>query len=160
MVGPDLAVAASNVLLGTATGAGVSQSLFVMPQWFSSPPESLAPVRERKAAKFWVPLQLGALVALGAAFALNRRDAARRRLLLGALGCYAVTWISTGAYFAPEIVRLSKADGDLPAGEIVRRGRRWMNLTWLRHAAMLGAWALTLPALAHRPSARALRRPT
>ena len=37
----ELALGASNVLLGSAVGAGVSQSLFVMPHWFSAPPESL-----------------------------------------------------------------------------------------------------------------------
>jgi hypothetical protein len=156
MTRPDLALAASNVLLGTAAGAGVSQSLFDLPRWFESPPESLAPVRDRKAAKFWVPLQAASLVALGSALALNRRHAARRRLLVAAAGCYAATWLSTAAYFAPEIIRLSRMDGALAPAEIARRGKRWMSLNWLRHAAMLGAWALTLPALARRPSPRVI----
>ncbi len=79
MLGPDLALAASNVLVGTAAGAGVSQSLFVVPQWFASPPESLAPVRDRKAAKFWIPLQAGALIALGTSRASARRRTSRTR---------------------------------------------------------------------------------
>ena len=95
-------------------GAGINQSLFVIPRWFESPPESLAQVRERSPAKFWVPLQLSSAIALVSAFALNRGDPARRRPLAAALGLYVATWAVTAAYFAPEIIRLSKADGALP----------------------------------------------
>lgn len=134
----------------------MDQSLFVFPRWFSAPPESLAEVGNGRPAKLWVPLQAGAAVALGAAIALNRHDATRRRLLRVAAGCYAATWISTGAYFAPEIIRLSKSDGTLPAEEVARRGRRWMNLTWLRQPAMAASWILVASALARcvRPGPR------
>ena len=36
----NLALGASNLLLGTAVGAGVNQSIVVMPKWFTSPPQS------------------------------------------------------------------------------------------------------------------------
>jgi len=158
MTRSDVALAMSNLLLGTAVGAGINQSIFVMPRWFASPPESLRLVRDRNPGKFWIPLQAGAAVALGAALALNRRNASRARLLKMAVGCYVATWVSTAAYFAPEIIRLSRADGELPASEITRRGKRWMNLTWLRHGALAAAWALTVPALAGRQPTLSLGR--
>ncbi len=112
MVGPDVALAASNLLLGTAAGARVSQSLFVVPRRFDAPPASLEAVRDRRAARFWGPLQLGTAVALAVAIAMNRRDAARRPRLLVAAAC---------------------------------------------HAATVGAWTLTLPALARGPRTRRAR---
>lgn len=100
----EVALRASNLLLGTAVGAGLNQSIFVMPRWFESPPESLAPVRDRGPAKFWIPLQASSAVALVSAFALNRDDPARRKLLAIALGFYVGTWVVTGVYFGPEII--------------------------------------------------------
>src|SRR2546423_14365421 len=109
----DLAVSASNLLLGTCVGAGLNQSLFVMPGWFSQPPESLRVAQQnRKLPAFWIPLQVGCGVAMIGAFALNRQGI--RGMLLGtALGLYIGTWASTAAYFAPEIIRLGKADGHI-----------------------------------------------
>jgi hypothetical protein len=101
MKSSTLTLAASNVLLGTAVGAGLNQSIFVMPGWFSSPPESLTSAQaNRTFQKFWIPLQAASALALGAAFALNRRSR-RRGLLGGALGLYLGTWVSTAVYFAP-----------------------------------------------------------
>jgi hypothetical protein len=153
----DLALGASNVLLGTAVGAGVNQSLFVMPDWFTSPPESLATAQAGHPFRsFWIPLQAGCALALGAALALNRGERRRRRLMELALGLYAGTWASTAAYFAPEVMRLGDKDSVIAISEATRRGRRWQRLTWGRHLLLAGAWVLTAVALSHRP--RALRR--
>ena len=146
----DVAVAASNLLLGTCVGAGLNQSLFVMPGWFSQPPESLrAAQRDRKSQAFWIPLQAGCGLAMVGAFALNRQGL-RGALLGTALGLYAGTWISTTAYFAPEIIRLGKADGHVSTAEINRRGKRWLGLTWVRHLALGTAWVLSAAALVRR----------
>jgi hypothetical protein len=147
---PSLALAASNVLLGTSVGAGLNQSIFVMPSWFSSPPESVTSAQaNRTFPKFWIPLQAGCALALAGAFALNRQRR-RRGLLSAALGLYLGTWLSTAAYFAPEIIRLGKPDSRIPPAEIARRGKRWLGLTWLRHAALGAAWLLNTAALARR----------
>ena len=148
----DLALGASNVLLGTAVGAGVNQSLFVMPDWFTSPPESLFTSQETHPFKsFWIPLQAGCAFALGGALALNRGQRRRRNLLALALGLYAGSWLSTAAYFAPEVIRLGDKDSVIPIYESTRRGRRWQRLTWGRHLMLGVAWVLTAVALAHRP---------
>ena len=57
----ELALGASNVLLGSAVGAGVNHSIFVMPRWFSSPPGSLPEVDEstRSLRAFWAPISAG-----------------------------------------------------------------------------------------------------
>jgi hypothetical protein len=150
----ELALEASNVLLGTAVGAGVNQSIFMMPGWFTSPPDSLAPARhDRRFGKFWIPLQAGCALALGGALALNRHHRRRRRLLALALGLYAGTWASTAAYFAPEVSRLGDEDSVMAIAESTRRGRRWLRLTWGRHLALGAAWLLTALALSQRPRA-------
>src|SRR5512133_1521763 len=99
MAGSEMAIGAANLFLGATVGAGVNQALFVMPRWFSAPPDSLALARDRAPAKLFVPLQVGAFAGLVSAFALNRGDPVRRRLLAIALGLYGATWASTGAYF-------------------------------------------------------------
>lgn len=149
----ELALSATNVLLGTAVGAGVNQSLFVMPDWFTSPPESVTTAQAAHPfGRFWIPLQAGCALALGGALALNR-DQRRRRLLALALGLYTGTWVSTAAYFAPEILRLGDKDSVIAISEATRRARRWQRLTWARHLAMAGAWVLTALAIAQRPRA-------
>ena len=156
MMGPDTAIAVSTMFLGTTVGAGVNQALFTMPKWFASPPESLAPARSRAPAALFIPLQVGALAGLVSALALNRRSRERRKLLSIALALYGVTWLSTAAYFAPEILRLTRKETDLAPSEIAARGKRWLKLTWGRNLALAAAWALAVAALGQRPPRRAL----
>ncbi len=151
MVASEIAIGASNLFLGASVGAGVDQALFVMPRWFSSPPESLEPARSRGPAKLFIPLQVGALAGLVSAFATTRRDPARRRLLGIALGLYGATWASTAAYFAPEIIRLTRGGEGIAPDELRRRGRRWLALSWGRQAALAAAWVLTGIAALERP---------
>ena len=155
----QLALGASNVLLGSAVGAGVSQSLFVMPQWFSAPPESLPEPDEstRALRAFWGPLQAGSALALGTAWALNRRDPGRRPLLSVAGGLWVGTAALTAAYFAPELLRLIRSGQQLGLGEVERRGRTWLTLNWGRLVAMAGMAVLTSLA-AIRPPAPRIRR--
>jgi hypothetical protein len=142
----DFVLTASNLLLGTAVGAGINQSIFVMPRWFASPPQSLAEAQTDGTFKaFWIPLQGATALALGTAVALHRGD----RLLWAAAGLYVGTWVATAAYFAPEIIRLGRAGGALTAAELQRRGRRWLALGWTRHVALAASWVLTLTALTH-----------
>lgn len=148
----ELALGASNVLLGSAVGAGVNQSIFVTPRWFASPPESLPePESTRSLRRFWGPLQAGVTLAVGTAWALNRNDPRRRPLLSIAGGLIAGNWAATAAYFGPELLRLIRSGPELGADEVERRGRRWRNLNWGRLALMAGAWALAVVALERRP---------
>lgn len=155
----ELALGASNVLLGSAVGAGVSQSLFVMPHWFSAPPESLPEPDEstRSLRAFWGPLQAGSALALGTAWALNRSDPGRRPLLSVASGLWVGTTAVTAAYFAPELLRLIRSGPQLALGEVERRGRTWQTLNWGRLIAMAGVAVLATMA-AIRPPAPRFRR--
>ncbi len=157
MNGSAVALASSNAFLGATVGAGVNQALISMPRWFESPPESLALARDRKAAALFIPLQFGSLAGLVSALVLNRSEPGLRRLVTAALGLYAATWISTAAYFAPEIMRLSRENSGIPPAEITRRGKRWLALPRGRHAALAGPWALTLVALGRTRSGRGFR---
>jgi len=148
----DLALGATNVLLGSAVGAGVNQSLFVLPQWFSSPPDSLPERQEsRPVQAFWIPLTVGSTLAIGAAWALNRHNPRRRRLLSAALGLYAATWATTAVYFAPEILRLARTGREMDPQEAATRGKRWLKLNWVRLAALGASWVLAAAAARQRP---------
>ena len=57
-----LAVAA--FCMTVVAGVGVYQSLFVMPEYFSSPPESLRRYQADTSWKFWLPLHAVTLPAL------------------------------------------------------------------------------------------------
>ena len=45
-------------------GVGVYQSIFVMPEYFSSPPASLRRYQADKSIRFWLPLHAVALTTL------------------------------------------------------------------------------------------------
>jgi hypothetical protein len=105
-----------------------------------------------------MPLHVGALASLLAARVLSRRDERRRRLLDAALGLYGAMWTSTAVWFAPEIIRLGRDAERLPASEVAHRGRRWLTVGWVRHAALLGSWLLTVAALERRSAARRWER--
>ena len=151
----DLALGASNVLLGSAVGAGVNQSLFVMPRWFSSPPESLPDSESARSLRaFWAPLTAGGALALGSAWALNRRDPRRWPLLSIAAGLFAGTSAVTAAYFVPELFRLIRPGNELEPEEVQRRGRRWRNLNWARLGLLAGTWLLAAAAARERPLSR------
>jgi|RhiMethySRZTD1v2_1073278.scaffolds.fasta_scaffold433679_2 hypothetical protein len=155
----ELALGASNVLLGSAVGAGVNHSIFVMPRWFSSPPGSLPEVDEstRSLRAFWAPISAGSALALGSAWALNRNDPRRRPLLSVAGGLLVATWAATAAYFVPELFRLIRSGHQLGAEEVARRGRRWRNLNWARLGVLAGISVLAAAAAERRP-ARGIRR--
>jgi hypothetical protein len=146
----DALLVAAAMLFGVALGAGVNETLFVMPGWFEAPPESLKSIRARAptAMKFWIPLQGALALTLVASLALGWKDSMRRGLLGGALGMYGAVWIATAAYFAPEIISLAEAaqrGGD--ATVLLERGRRWLSLTWGRHSALALGWVLVMRAL-------------
>jgi hypothetical protein len=152
----ELALGASNMLLGGAVGAGVSQSILVMPRWFSSPPDSLPEPDEstREMRTVWAPLTAGSAVALGSAWALNRDDPRRRQLLSVAGGLFAMTAAVTATYFVPELFRLIRSGHQLGAEEVARRGRRWRNLNWARLAVLAGVSLLASAAAGTRPAPR------
>jgi hypothetical protein len=142
-----------SLLFGLVLGAGISQSLFVMPAWFASPPASLALIghQSAKSVAFWIPLQAGLLAALVASLALNWRSPERRKLVGGALGVYVLTWVVSGLFFVPEIISLAAAASDGPYdASLAERGQRWMQLSWGRHVLLAVGWALVGGALVKR----------
>src|SRR2546430_14486169 len=98
-----------------------------MPKWFADPPRSLALIRNRATVKFWIPLQV--LTAGGVIWTAiaDRHAHAARGLLVAAVVCYLLVWVSTAVYFVPNVLRFSKIDaGGPPSRELAARGRRWL----------------------------------
>ncbi|MCY1014249.1 DUF1772 domain-containing protein [Pyxidicoccus sp. MSG2] len=139
-----------SLLFGLVLGAGINQSLFVMPAWFESPPASLSLIgsQSAKSMAFWIPLQTALLVALVASLVLNWRVPGRRTLLAGALGVYVLTWLVSGLFFVPEITSLAAAASEGPYdASLAARGHRWLQLSWSRHVLLAVGWVLVGGAL-------------
>jgi hypothetical protein len=60
----DWALMIASLGMAVITGAGVFQALFVMPEYFSDPPKSLARYQRDKSFRFWLPLHALTLPAL------------------------------------------------------------------------------------------------
>jgi hypothetical protein len=138
-----------------ALGGAVYSSRVVEDLWSSSPPASLrqwAPAMNAAGANFWskiTPLT-GLLAILTLATAFSTSPAHRRWRIAGSV-LFVLVAISSVAYFAPTIGRLSPPALDaLSAGEASAMARRWTALDSLRMLGVAGAWGCTLRAITLR----------
>jgi hypothetical protein len=141
-----LAIAA--FCMSVVAGVGIYQSLFVMPEYFSSPPESLRRYQADTSWKFWLPLHAVTLSALVLSLVANWSHD-RRALVLAATVCYAVSWIATFIWFIPGVIEFNKVDIDgPPSDELADKGRMWLRRSTSRLVLMLAAAVLLTLGLA------------
>lgn len=133
---------------GVLCGAMIYEHVAVIPAWAKAPPVSLTMWRGEhrlRAERFWMAIHPLLLVLLGAAIATTWSAHPTRDLLLAAAGGYAVVIATTGAWYVPELMRLTR-DPDstaIPAPEWRRRARRWEVLSLVRGAGVLAiAWPI------------------
>jgi hypothetical protein len=141
----------TTLLFGFATGVGIYQHVVNIPRWFATPPRSFELVRQSAnvEARFWIPLQASIALLLIASLVLNWRSPAQRTLLVTAFVAYLVVWVTTGIYFAPEIVRFSQLSPDVSwTTELATRANRWVMFSWIRPLFMVVANAALLIAVA------------
>lgn len=142
-------VGAFVVNLGVALGAGLYESVIVVPEWLTVSegsrwawnPEAAAEADTGR--RFWVFVSTGPLTVLALAnllLAFRTARSARRWLLPAALISSAERVFTLG-YFIPTMIGLSRAS---PSAEAARSAATWAQLNHLRHALTLAALLLAL----------------
>lgn len=130
--------------LTAVAAVGFYQSIFVMPEYFSSPPASLRRYQADRSIWFWLPLHGVTLPFLIIALVLNWSNG-RLSFLLTATIAYALSWIATFTLFIPGVIEFNKVDVDGPySQELADQGRLWLRRSSARLALMAVAAACLL----------------
>jgi hypothetical protein len=155
------------VVLGIEIGAGLYETLVVLPLWTLSPPDSVIEYYKHNAAapqfalnaggRFWMfftPLTgLTALLALLSGFRTNPKH--RRWRVIGSVLALIVV-AATFAWFVPNIMKLySEAVLTMSPDELTTLTNQWVRLNWVRVAVYLSGWlcalrAFSIPPQTHR----------
>lgn len=143
------------VNLGVAFGAGLYETIIVIPLWFPETTENGYRVNTEAmqnvdtGRKFWafvttLPLTLFTFASLLVAW--QSVSPGRIWWMMAALIAL-IERAATFTYFIPTIIKLQKADR-LPTTMASRSVAVWINVNYLRNALTLLAWLLALQALA------------
>jgi hypothetical protein len=147
------------IALGIELGAGLYETLVVMPAWTSAIPDSVIGYYQHNAAnpkfalnaggRFWMiatpSVGLFALLTLLTSFK-TRAEHRKWRLLGGGLALIVV--IATFAWFVPNIIKLF-SEGVLTIGrdEVASLANWWVRLNWVRVVVYSAGWLSALRAL-------------
>lgn len=146
-------------MLGIELGAGLYETLVIVPLWSASPPDSVVAYAQYNAAypqfapnqggRFWIFVTpLVGLAALSVFFSgLKTRPEHRRWRLAAAIITIVVVGF-TFAWFVPNIILLlSKEVANLSGERITGLAGWWVRLNWARAVLVAAAWLAALRAL-------------
>jgi len=139
--------------LGIAFGAGLYESRIIVPQWLSFSPDSgyrwngQAARDANVGLRFWfyvttVPLTVLTIASLVAAWWAPTEV---RTWWLAAGAAVLVDRVMTFSYFIPTMLTLMNSK-TMSASQSVTKATQWINLGYIRHAAILIAWLAALGA--------------
>ena len=154
MGGITLALWVLVVALGIQTGAGLIETLVLVPLWSSAPPESVIafnaqPMRPDSGRRFWIfSTPVVGLVSLANVFFAWRSAGPQRVWWLASAGSSVVIVIVAFAYFAPILLTLLRAS-ELPANDVARMVRWWVRLNRVRAVVLVAAWLAALKAFSY-----------
>src|SRR5689334_17907533 len=147
------------VLLSIQLGAGLYETLVVVPLWSASPPQSVWGWNALRNAhpqfaidsgrRFWIFITpTVGLLSLAALLTGWRAPWEHRKWLLAATLTAFMMVVITFLYFVPSLIELMKArPNDVNAGQIAGKARLWVMLNWVRVLALIAAWLCGLRAL-------------
>lgn len=153
------------IALGIEIGAGLYETIVVMPLWTLAPPDSVIAYHQHNAAfpqfalnagpRFWMiqtPL-VGVLAIATLLSGLPTRPEHRKWRIAGAVLAVIVV-ISTFAWFVPNLMR-RLGDDVMAMGrdEVTRVTTWWVRLNWVRVVVYSAAWLAALRALSIPPKA-------
>jgi hypothetical protein len=151
------------IALGIELGAGLYETLVVVPLWAAAPPDSVIAYYRHNAAnpqfalnaggRFWIfATPLVGLTAIAALLSgLKTRPEHRKWRIAGAVLALLVV-VSTFAWFVPNIIKLmSEAVMQMSADEVASLTNWWVRLNWVRAVLYLAAWLAALRALTIPP---------
>ncbi len=132
-------------------GAGLYETLTVMPQWFTDPPRSFQKINERskQVQAFWIPAQIATFFLLALAVIAKIHEPSELYLAVAGL-CYLAALVSTTAYFLKRIkLFMAAADSTTISPRLRAQSLRWYQLSLLRTLALaVGSIAYILAVLA------------
>ncbi len=151
------------VFLGIEIGAGLYETLVVMPVWSQSPPGSVLAYFHHNVAnpqfvlnqggRFWL-FFTPALCLLSIATLLSglKTRSEHRKWRIPAAAVALIVTVATFAWFVPNIITLMGEEvTKLSGAQITSVTNWWVRLNWIRAALYIAAWlaalrALTIPA--------------
>ena len=151
------------IALGIEIGAGLYETLVVLPLWTSAPPDSVTAYHQHNAAnpqftlnaggRFWMfATPLVGLLALATLLSgLRTRPQHRQWRIAGTILALVVV-LSTFAWFVPNIIRLQSKDVMVMSpDEVASLTKAWVNLNWVRVVLYVSGWLSALRALSISP---------
>jgi hypothetical protein len=153
------------ISLGIEIGAGLYETLVVMPVWSAAPPDSVTAYYQHNAAnpqfalnaggRFWIfATPLVGLLALATLLSGLRTSPQHRKWRMAGTILALVVVLFTFAWFVPNIIRLHSKDVmAMSSDEVTNVTNWWVGLNWVRvvmvSAALLSALrALSIPSRA------------
>jgi hypothetical protein len=151
------------IALGIEIGAGLFETLVVLPLWTSAPPESVTAYYQHNAAnpqfalnaggRFWMfATPLVGLLALATLLSGWRTRPQHRKWRIAGTVLALVVVVSTFAWFVPNIIRLHSKDVmAMSADEVTSLTKAWVGLNWVRVVLYSAGWLSALRALSVPP---------
>jgi hypothetical protein len=136
--------------LGIAFGAGFYESVIVLPHWLAADAngtlhwDAHAAATDNTGQRFWIFVSTIPLTILAVAnlyMGWRRCTGSLRTWWVAGTGLAAAERVMTFLYFIPAMVGLMQSP-DSP--EAVASAHSWMNLNYVRHGLLLGAWLAAL----------------
>src|SRR5690348_11930719 len=132
------------IALGIEIGAGLYETLVVLPLWTTAPPDSVTAYYQHNSAnpqfalnaggRFWMgATPLVGLLALATLLSGFRTRPQHRQWRIAGTVLALVVVLSTFAWFVPNIIRLTGKDVmAMSAAEVTSLTRSWVHLNWVR----------------------------
>jgi len=146
------------VALGIEIGAGLYETLVVMPVWTSAIPDSVIAFYQHNAAdprfalnaggRFWmVATPLVGLLSIATLLTGFRTSAEHRKWRFAGAGLALIVVISTFAWFVPNIIKLGSPDVlTMSRDEVAGIANWWVRLNWVRVVVYSSGWLAALRA--------------
>ena len=151
------------IALGIEIGAGLYETLVVLPIWTGAPPDSVTAYHQHNVAnpqfalnaggRFWmVATPLVGLLALATLFSGLRTRSQHRKWRIAGTVLALVVVLATFTWFVPNIIRLNSNDVmTMSAEQVTSLTKAWVNLNWVRVVLYVSGWLSALRALSISP---------
>ncbi|PYS71587.1 MAG: hypothetical protein DMF69_09880 [Acidobacteria bacterium] len=146
------------IVLGIEIGAGLYETLVVLPLWTLAPPDSVVAYHQHNISypqfalnaggRFWMfCTPLTGLMSIAVLLSGFRTTTEHRKWRITAAVLALVVVISTFAWFVPNIIILGRGGAGLNGEQIASLTNWWVRLNWVRVVFYLTAWLAGLRAM-------------
>ena len=146
------------IVLGIEIGAGLYETLVVLPLWTLGPPDSVVAYHQHNIAypqfalnaggRFWIYFTpLTGLTAILALLSGLRTHPEHRTWRITGSCLAIIVVISTFAWFVPKIIILGRGGAGLNGEQIASLTNWWVRLNWVRVVLYLAGWLAGLRAM-------------